>query len=506
MSIRNFEVIYINLEKDVSKNANMQELCEKLGFNYRRHPGYDAVGCSSEYAGMVNLNFKDPYTNRNMTHGEFGCALAHIGVWSQIANSDKITLIFEDDTITHFDIPVVRGIIKDAYNLLALDGYELCYLGRQPLQAIKESGIEVAPGFIKPRYSWLTHAYMITPSAAKKLLIDFFLASPIPADEWIPYAIGEGFDGQLLRQYGEPATEDRINAIAYKDSCLFEQNRNAFGSVTESSQQFFLNDIDPATINYALLTIATDPAQLGFRFLIHSCAYHGWAYAYNIGDTVKWTGGTMEGPGGGQKVNILRDHINATPTMKDTDVLIFVDGYDVIVHNNPYNVIRAWLENFDTSKVTFAAEKQCWPDSKNKVAQIAKNQGGTNNHFLNSGCFIGTVAAIKKIISEPINNSDDDQRYYQKVYTDTNLIELDHQCKIFQCLGGQEVENNPLNGTNGTYEVEIDPLTGVITNSQTGTQPMIIHGNGDETVKNMFLMTAQTIENIRNPQKFMREI
>lgn len=492
MSHNNFEIVYINMQKDKDKHVLMSHFLGELGYPYRRSEGLDGNNHKFQIdpSIMINLNFKD-HTGRNQTLGELGCAISHMDVWKSVVESGKTTLIFEDDAKSDATVELVCNVIDQARTTLEGTGYDLVYLGRQPLQPNKETGIELFPNFVEPRYSWLLHAYMITPLGAAKLLSHTNIRQNlITPDEWVPYAINKGYDSQL---WGQRRDGYDVNALAYVDPNFFYQNRKQ-SSDTESSPEIFRKDLTKE--KYVLATVATDINHRGFKVLFDSLETHHWDLesSYNLPDSSEWAGGDMEGPGGGHKVNMLKDFIDEYQ-LHDDMILIFVDGYDVLVNASPYNIIRRWVENFDTGRVTFAAEPVCWPDSDlvTPLDHLAAQRSPEETHgynYLNSGTFMGRVGDIKELLERQINNFDDDQLYYQFIYTHTEKIELDYTCKLFQTMSNPE------------DDVQVDPMTGELTNTLHNTHPMILHGNGNEDVKKIFFGVAAGLDNIYNPKKF----
>ena len=95
------------------------------------------------------------------------------------------------------------------------------------------------------------------------------------------------------------------------------------------------------------------------------------------------------------------------------------------------------------------------------------------NIYLNSGGFIGTVEAIKLIITK-VEDYCDDQRYYQNIYFSNlgkQIIRLDYNCEIFQCLN------------DGEEELLINFEKSRVVNKLTNTEPCQLHGNGPESRK-----------------------
>ena len=80
---------------------------------------------------------------------------------------------------------------------------------------------------------------------------------------------------------------------------------------------------------------------------------------FSIGNDV-WGGGTMEGPGGGQKLRLLQRFIEDND-LPDHDVILFTDAYDVIYLRDLDTIIGRFL-GFK-HEVIFSAEQYLWPDS-----------------------------------------------------------------------------------------------------------------------------------------------
>ncbi len=82
----------------------------------------------------------------------------------------------------------------------------------------------------------------------------------------------------------------------------------------------------------------------------------------------KWKGGDMDYPGGGFKVNLLREELAKIADGKDESVrdpdrlvVMFTDAYDVVFTGGPEKILRTFRESFPGSKVVFGAEGFCWP-------------------------------------------------------------------------------------------------------------------------------------------------
>ncbi|HAI39090.1 MAG TPA: hypothetical protein DCM40_13700, partial [Maribacter sp.] len=151
-----------------------------------------------------------------------------------------------------------------------------------------------------------------------------------------------------------------------------------------------------------VLTVGTDKSKMWA--LEQSASRHGVSFL-NLGDDVQWYGGTMEGPGGGQKINLVRGHLQSLP---DEDTVLFCDAYDVMFVDNMTTVIERF-EDFNCD-IIFAAEKNCWPQ-----ASLAPQFPITSRpyKYLNSGLYIGKVGMLKQFFNEQVPDNSDDQLWAQ---------------------------------------------------------------------------------------------
>ena len=105
-----------------------------------------------------------------------------------------------------------------------------------------------------------------------------------------------------------------------------------------------------------------------------------------------WQGGDINYPGGGWKVNLLKEEMEQLKDKKDT-LVMFTDSYDVVIAANK----EAVLEQYDKfgANVVFGAEKFCWPDES---LQTKYPEVKTGMRFLNSGGFIGVARTIHQLL------------------------------------------------------------------------------------------------------------
>ena len=170
------------------------------------------------------------------------------------------------------------------------------------------------------------------------------------------------------------------------------------------------------------------------------------------------------------KLLLTNEYIKYLP---DDHIVMFVDGYDVIINNNKENIINKYYQLTKGEKALFSAEKVCYPNisllsSYPETSSIYK--------YLNSGTYISTVKILKKlfnILMKKIHRFHyffdfrvDDQECFTEIFLFNNqdLIMLDYNVEIFNCL----------------YACidDIEFKDNKIYNKATQTYPMVFHGNG----------------------------
>ena len=121
----------------------------------------------------------------------------------------------------------------------------------------------------------------------------------------------------------------------------------------------------------------------------------------------------MKGQGGGHKINLVKEYIK---DKRDTDIFIFLDGYDTFLSIPLQRYIKIMEWGKDT-EIIFSSERYCFPDELigTPLKELNINQS-TPYQYLNSGCYIGRIGRLKELFAEPLENYDDDQLYVQKQY------------------------------------------------------------------------------------------
>ena len=393
---------------------------KKITYDKLKKLGYD-----------TDSNWIDPILKTRLTSGEVGCFLSHYNLWKKCIELDVPICVLEDDGI-------ISGNLFDDIDEL-LESYNYIYLGWREME---ESLPTSNPRFVVPVYPYWNLAYIITPEASKILVNSEIEQNIIPADE-----------------YPRMKLKD-LKSVGYANNLVTPRGREHSGTDTVASNRYdyFLD------YNVHPITIATDHSKC--ERLLRSGAKHGIQFE-NIASNIKWVGGDIANSrGGGQKINILRDHISKLP---DDDIVFYCDGYDVFVVDELDEFLYRYKEM--NHKVIFAAEQYCWPENNEKEQQALVSKHfpdlDTKYKYLNSGVFIGRVSELKLILSHPIENDGDDQLYCQNQYLSQNYdMVIDTDCYMFQC-----------------HEMDVHPKKNMLFNPHTRCYNLLYHGNGGKEAK-----------------------
>jgi len=318
---------------------------------------------------MPDHNWIDPTFNRRLTKGEIGCLASHVSLWRLCVALKEPLLVLEDDCVfkPNYEESAVENLLKR---------HNIVYLGYNEMTEVKEDlGHYVVPGF-----AYQTHAYAINPEGARILLDALPVLKGIPADEFISSCFNE------------------LKPVAFKNPVATQLSREESATDVECHGD---DDLFPFE-KLKVFTVATDEMQA--HALINSCN------RYNIDLNILGKNSSafdMTGLGGGVKINLLREALEACD---DDDLILFLDGYDTFFARELSEIHQRFLAM--ATDIVFSAERACWPD-----AHLAGEfEAETSFKYLNSGTFIGQCKAIKQILETPISNSDDDQRYYTMKY------------------------------------------------------------------------------------------
>lgn len=454
LDINKIKCYIINLERCPNKKENM---INRLKYIYPLIPyeiinAVDGRNINEEYMKYNNYSileeWKDPSNNRKLTLGEIGCSLSHYNIYKTILkNKDEYAIILEDDAIlvdNFYD--KINTIIN---NLKNIEDWDMLYLGRKKIDDKEE--IEVYENIYESSYSYWCIGYIVNKRFCEKVTSDKgFLRNIIPIDEYLPLIGNISPYTKYKDNY-----DANIKILTLKDNLVYPEPDAFQHSDTEIMT--FLPSKNKGL--FKILTVATDNNEPLQRFE-KSCNIHNLNYKV-LGLDKEWTGGNMsQGPGGGMKLNLLKEELK---DYKDEDIILFSDSYDVIFLSYEEEIYDKYL-GFNTNML-FSAEKACWPDVNMKL----HFNSDSPYRYLNSGGFMGNVKSIKMLINCEFADTYDDQLLMQKNYVkykDILNIKLDTRCNIFQT------------SSNNTNDIDILYGENRIRNNMFNTIPCHYHGNG----------------------------
>lgn len=388
----------------------------------------------------------DPYARRAMTLGEAGCALSHVLAWQHIVRDGYPCLVVEDDALPVE--PLMHGLPMVLHDLDYLE-FDLCYLAQR-----NEPGPKPLAGrhiHVVDYHPLWTLAYLLSPQGAQKLLDAPWQDRLIPADEMLPARFGLNRDSAVNRAYAGNG-----GLVVATNQCLFAPAESSGASETEKSAP-----VKEASTGLTGLTVATDERPELVRLLESGKRYGLGIEPLGLG--LHWNGGDVaNGPGGGQKINLLRPALETLPPERP---VLFVDGYDTVVTRHARDILASWREAAGEAPL-FAAEVFCWPDAA-RAERYPAAADGSPYRFLNSGAFLGKAGDLLRIVADPVADGDDDQGYYtERFLSGEHAMALDYGCRVFQCLNG------------ALEHVRADEDRGLLYNGRTESWPGVIHANG----------------------------
>ena len=207
----------------------------------------------------TNKNWRDPILKRVLTRGEIGCFISHYKLWEMVAAGNEPVAIFEDDVTLHKPLSSVEHLLGD---------HEFLYLTYS--EVTKKGRTAVGDHLWRPCYPYWLAAYILTPSAARKLIATNIRHSIIPCDEYVP---------QMT---------DRLDIVALKDPICSQAKREELGTNIEPrSEGDYFRDFTTHVVTCGdsedRMTAYTDSAKrLGIK----------WTNIL----TRPWEGSNMQGP------------------------------------------------------------------------------------------------------------------------------------------------------------------------------------------------------------------
>ena len=162
------------------------------------------------------------------------------------------------------------------------------------------------------------------------------------------------------------------------------------------------------------------------------------------------------------KLQWMLDYVR---TLQDDEIVLFVDGFDVLVLADSETLLRTFKQM--NAPIVIAAERECYPyaDLKN-----AYPSSPTSFRYINSGTYMGYASALREWLEDlNINQTECDQGQVTKHFLanrEKNFLKLDYHCELFLPLYMVKRE-----------ELVIEKETNRLYFPTTQTRPCVLHAN-----------------------------
>lgn len=164
-----------------------------------------------------------------------------------------------------------------------------------------------------------------------------------------------------------------------------------------------------------LVAYATDRQNENLGLLRKTAEWHGWSPLHVIG--------TQKGFARHGLVDKLRALRRFTRRWPDDTLLVFVDGYDVVVNNEPFALETAFLAS--GKRVMTAGELGCCVDKETAMAYRTACHGAWPHHgersWLNSGVIVGYAKDVRLLLRMAWKEYAAHPEMY-RAYTDQQLL------------------------------------------------------------------------------------
>lgn len=464
------KIFVISLEERKDRREHIRKVLSSYDYTF-----FDAINGNIQnpinlYDYKIYGKWLDPLLNRKLNRGEIGTAVSHYKLWEKISLMTEPAIIVEDDVILCRQLDM-EEITKD------IQDFDMLYLGYREMYPDKVKSANER--ILIPYYPYLASSYVITPEFAKQLVESNYKNNIIPVDEFFPILNGVDYNNYCLS-----SSESIKNIFLELKKLLFIENVKIgaynLPFFNQVPREILGSDIEKSYENNVYFTTVATEEIKALKLL--DSAHKNNIKVENIGKNITWEGGNLTiGVGGGHKLNLVKKYIKS-PTIFEDDIVVFLDGYDVII-NDDLQTIYERFKSFNCD-ILFAAEKNCWPDKSLEPLFTAP----TDYKYINSGCYIGYRWALDKFFDVNITNREDDQLFCQKRYLVKNgddiIIKIDSENYIFQCVA------------NATEDIKI--INGQLLNTSTRACPCILHGNGGQVEKTFFNKTFNTLFPLSN--------
>lgn len=166
--------------------------------------------------------------------------------------------------------------------------------------------------------------------------------------------------------------------------------------------------------------------------------------------------------GNGHKLIYVREYLKK---ISDDDIVLFVDGYDVLLLANKQTILKKFFKT--GAPFVISAEQTCFPF---RHLESKYPPSPTPFRYINTGSYIGYAWFIKQLLKDmaPIKAHECDQGQMTLYYfKHRDQFYLDYYCHLFLPLHGVTKKDLKLNVKSRSVYCRITKST-----------PCLVHGNG----------------------------
>jgi glycosyl transferase family 25 len=196
-------IFVINLVRHSNRRAFMEMQLNGIGLDFEFFDAIDGRLLSAdELAKNYDSELALATIERDLTPGEIGCALSHLGIYQRIvANDLPFALVLEDDALIGAQF---QGVLENMLGMIHPNEEKVVLLVHtQKYSNWSSRKIDNDHKLVPAVDAYCAHAYLITQAAAKKMLATLYPVHTV-ADCWnyliknnvvnifsvVPYCIG----------------------------------------------------------------------------------------------------------------------------------------------------------------------------------------------------------------------------------------------------------------------------------------------------------------------------
>lgn len=161
------KIFIINLERSADRRAYMKSRLEELDLTYQFFNAVDGSNPNFKYSERYDSKKRLFLRGRELQRGQIANFASHISLWEKCVELDTPIIVLEDDAVLKDNFPEAISVAAEKikkYGCIRLYGNNL---NKHAIVEKLNNGYNIALSIFGTTCS---NSYMLTPSAAKKLL------------------------------------------------------------------------------------------------------------------------------------------------------------------------------------------------------------------------------------------------------------------------------------------------------------------------------------------------